>query len=207
MAYRDFKMKDLEQKFGIQEIGIELFDVSKIKKIEPTDKLKTDLLEARYINLSTEKAVSERLVSPILVEVRKRNNDFQIFSGEIIEGDKKLGLNGEIDFIFAKTPITTKPKTPIFCVTESKLGRVTEAFPQATAQMIGVRLFNKNNNGHEETIHAIVTDGKTWRILRLEGNNVFIDQNDFSTENISLLLGVLQEIVNFYKKSPSILRG
>ena len=200
-------MQDLTQKFGIKEMGVNLFDSAKIKRVAPSDKLLSDLADAEFITLSTKKAVTERIIAPILVEVRKRNNDFQIFSGEIIEGDKKLGLNGEIDFVFAKTPITTKPKTPIFCVTESKLGRVTEAFPQATAQMIGVRLFNKNNNGHEETIHAIVTDGKTWRILRLEGNNVFIDQNDFSTENISLLLGVLQEIVNFYKKSPSILRG
>jgi hypothetical protein len=200
MAYRDFKRDDLRQKFGIQEIGLYLFDVSKIERIEPSEKLKTDMVEARYINLSTEKAVSERLISPVLVEVRKRNNNFQIFSGEIITGDKKLGLNGEIDFVFAKTPITTKPETPIFCVTESKLGKVQEAFSQATAQMLGVQLFNKKYGSDIEIIHSIVTDGKTWRILKLENKQVLVDQNEFSTENLSLLLGVLQEIVDFYKK-------
>ena len=200
MAYRDFKMDDLERKFGVQEVGTDLYDVSKIIPIEPSDKLNADILEARHINLSTEKAVSERLVAPVLVEIKKRNMDFQIFSGETILGDKKLGLNGEIDFVFTKLPITTKPKTPIFCVTESKLGKVPEAFAQATAQMLGVRLFNKNHNFPIETIHAIVTDGRTWRILKLEGSTVFIDQTDFSTDKMPILLGVLQTIVDFYKK-------
>ena len=200
MAYRDFKRDDLKQKFGLQEIGTDIFDVTKIKLVQPSEKLKMDIADAQLINLSTEKAISERLVSPILAEIRRNNKDFQIFSGEIITGDKKLGLNGEIDFIFAKTPITTKPDTPIFCVTESKIGRVIEAFPQATSQMLGVRLFNKNRNSDIEIIHSIVTDGTTWRIMKLEGNTVFVDQTNFSTQNLPVLLGVLQEVVYFYKK-------
>lgn len=200
MAYRDFKKEDLRQQFGIQENGVYLFRIPQILPINPTDKLKADLEDAQLINISTEKAVSERIVAPVLAEIRKRNVDCQIFSGEIITGDKKLGLNGEIDFIFAKTPITTKPETPIFCVTESKIGRVIEAFPQAMAQMLGVRFFNKKYDNSIDTIYGIVTDGTTWRILKLEGQTVFVDQNNFSINNLSILLGVLQEIVDFYKK-------
>ena len=119
MAYRDFKMDDLEKKFGIREIGTSFLDVLKIKLIEPSDKLKSDIFEARLITLSTEKAVSERLVVPVLAEMKKLNDEFlQVFSGEIIQGDKTQGLNGEIDFIMSKTPETTKPKNPIFCITE-----------------------------------------------------------------------------------------
>ena len=159
-----------------------------------------DLADARFINLSTEKAVSERLVAPILVEIRKLNKDFQIFSGEILTGDKKQGLNGEIDFVFAKTPITTKPETPIFCVTESKLGKVPQAFPQATAQMLGVRLFNQHYGSNIDIIHAIVTDGTTWRILKLENKTLYVDSTDFLITDLSTLLGVLQRIIDFYKK-------
>ena len=109
-------------------------------------------------------------------------------------------INGQIDFIFAKTPITTKPNTPIFCVTESKIGRVIEAFPQAIAQMLGVREFNKSHDKDIVTIHAIVTDGKTWRILKLLNQNALVDQTDYSTDNLPILLGVFQEIIDFYKK-------
>jgi hypothetical protein len=200
MAYRDFKREDLRIKFAVNEVGTDIFDVSKIKLIPPSEKLKMDIIDAQLINLSTEKAISERLVAPVLAEVRRNNKDFQIFSGETITGDKKLGLNGEIDFIFARTPITTKPDTPIFCVTESKIGRVIEAFPQAMAQMLGVRYFNKNRGSDIEIIHSIVTDGTTWRIMKLEGNTVFVDQTNFSTQNLPILLGVLQKVVDFYKK-------
>ena len=94
MAYRDFKIETLEQKFGIREIGIQLFETKKVKRVEPSEKLKMDLEDANIITLSTEKAVSERLVAPILAEIGKRNDFIQIFSGEIIVGDKKERQNG-----------------------------------------------------------------------------------------------------------------
>ena len=38
MAYRDLKMKDLKAKFGIQEMGTNLFDPLKIQKLHhPTN--------------------------------------------------------------------------------------------------------------------------------------------------------------------------
>ena len=200
MAYRDFKMNDLTKKFGIQEIGTNLFDVLKIEKIAPSDKLLSDLADAELITLSTEKAVSERLVSPVLAEMAKRNRDLQIFSGEIIVADKKQGLNGELDFILARKPWTRKPHNPLLCVTESKLGLINSGVDQATAQMLGLRIFNQNNGYSEDTIHGAVTDGTSWRFLKLEGTQLLLDLHVYSIENLPLLLGVLQRIFDFYKK-------
>ena len=199
MAYRDFKIETLEQKFGIREMGIQLFETKKVKRVEPSEKLKMDLEDANIITLSTEKAVSERLVAPILAEIGKRNDFIQIFSGEIIVGDKKQGLNGEIDFIFSRIPWTLKPKNPLLCVTESKLGLVDKGVDQAAAQMLGVRYFNQKHDYKDIAVHGVVTDGKSWRFLKLDGNNLFVDRTDYSTTDLSLLLGVLQEIMNFYK--------
>jgi hypothetical protein len=201
MAYRDFKMKDLKAKFGIREIGAKLFIPSQIKAIEPSEKLKSDLAEAEFITLSTEKAVSERLVAPVLVEIAKLNDFVQIFSGEIIVADKSKGLNGELDFVFSRRPWTRKPENPLLCVTEAKLGLINSGVDQAAAQMLGLRIFNQNN-GHddEQIIHGAVTDGTSWRFLKLEGTDLFLDMHVYSTEKLPLLLGVLQEIVDFYKK-------
>jgi hypothetical protein len=199
MAYRDFSMEDLEQKFGIREIGKEIFDIKLIKRIEPSQKLVDDLEEARYITLSTEKAVSERLVAPILVEVKKRNLDkIQVFSGEIIKADSKLGLNGEIDFIFARTPETLKPKNALLTITESKLGLIDGSVQQAAAQMIGIKVFNDNKGHSEGIIFGAVTDGTTWRFLKLEGNNFYVDTHKLTIDNLPLLLGVLQSIIDTY---------
>ena len=201
MAYRDFSMDDLAQKFGIQEVGIRLFDVKAVVRLEPSEKLKSDIAEADEINLSTEKAVSERLVAPVLVEIKKRNDFIQIFSGEIITADKAQGLNGEIDFIYAKKPITSKPNTPLLCVTEAKLGFPSRAFPQACAQMLGLRLFNAKK-GHEiPIIHGIVTDGRVWRILKLDDTILYVDLTEYSISDLPLLLGILQKIMDFYKEN------
>ena len=201
MAYRDFSMDDLVKKFGIQEVGVRLFDIKTVIRLEPSEKLKSDIGEADEINLSTEKAVSERLVAPVLVEIKKRNDFIQIFSGEIITADKAQGLNGEIDFIYAKKPITSKPNTPLLCVTEAKLGFPSKAFPQACAQMLGLRLFNANK-GHEiPIIHGIVTDGRIWRILKLEDLTLYVDLTEYSISDLPLLLGVLQKIMDFYKEN------
>jgi hypothetical protein len=201
MAYRDFSMDDLERKFGIQEIGIRMFDVKTLPLIQPSNKLKEDLAEADEINLSTEKAVSERLVAPVLVEIKKRNDFVQIFSGEIITADKSEGLNGEIDFIYARKPVTSKPNTPLLCVTEAKLGFPSKAFPQACAQMLGLRLFNHKKGHDVNIIHGIVTDGRTWRVLKLEEKNLYVDLTEYSISELSILLGVLQKIIDFYKEN------
>ena len=80
MAYRNFNLEILEEKFGIVEIGTQIFDAKKIKRVQPSAKLIMDLEDAAIITLSTEKAVSERLVAPILAEIGKRNDFIQIFS-------------------------------------------------------------------------------------------------------------------------------
>ena len=116
MAYRDFKMSDLTSKFGVQQqISAPLFDRKTIALVEPSSYLKMAMDKAELFELSTEKAISERLVSPILAELKERNPRFvKLFSGEIINADFKAGLNGEIDFIGSlhhQHPIFVKLKT------------------------------------------------------------------------------------------------
>ena len=203
MAYRDFKMSDLTSKFGIhQQLTSVLFDHDKIVKVEPSAYLKMAMQRAELFELSTEKAISERLVSPILAELKERNpKDIKLFSGEIINADVKRGLNGEIDFILSHRPESLDPRSPILCITEAKIGKIQKYIPQATAQMIGARVFNAKNGEPYETIHGAVTDGKVWRFLKLEGNQLLTDDKDVFINELSLLLGILQEIVDFYKNT------
>jgi hypothetical protein len=53
------------------------------------------------ITLSTEKARSELIISPILVEVREAlREQVSLFAGEEFNVDPAAGLNGVCDFIF-----------------------------------------------------------------------------------------------------------
>lgn len=197
MAYRAFKERDLNDKFGIQfQKGG--FDYS-AKAILPSQRLLDALDDAPLMTLSSEKAVSEGIIAPILREVKRMNPLLiQIFSGEIIIADMAQGLNGEIDFIITKEKNSIEPQAPILCVTEAKIGRLDKAIPQATAQMLGARLFNQKNDEHLDIIHGLITDGTSWRIMKLDGNIVFKDEKTYFTNDLPHLLGALQSIIDFY---------
>jgi hypothetical protein len=197
MAYRAFKEKELKDKFGIQFQTMP-FNYP-MKTIQPTQRLLDALEDAPLVTLSSEKALSEGIIAPVLRELKRLNlANIQIFSGEIIVGNASQGLNGEIDFIITQEKNTIEPQAPIFCVTEAKIGRLDKAMPQAAAQMLGVRLFNQVNGDPLDIIHGLITDGTSWRLLKLENLTVFKDEKTYFTNNLPHLLGALQSIVDFY---------
>jgi hypothetical protein len=200
MAYRDFTFSDLYTKFGIQQSRKKLF-VDVIPQ-QPSDLLLAYLDTASDAALSTEKAVSEALVYPILQEIRIKNReDLKLFSGENLLGDKSKGLNGECDFIISKSPRTLDLGAPIINITEAKQGDIEnlKSQAQAAAQLLGARFFNQHHDSPIDTLYGACTSGFTWVFLKLENNEIFIDTDRYSTSNLPQLLGVLQTIINFYK--------
>jgi hypothetical protein len=203
MAYRDFKEKDLREKFHLNQKYNPIFNGSTVVPVQPSQRLLDALSDAKLITLSTEKAISERIVAPVLAELKRLNPDLiQIFSGEIINADRHIGLNGEIDFIITRATDTIEPQAPILSVTEAKIGKVEKAIPQAASQMLGARVFNQNNNENLPTIHGIITDGTSWLFLKLEDLNFTINDKSYFTNNLPELLGGLQKIIDFYLEKP-----
>lgn len=199
MAYRDFNFARIKDDFGITTIYRKLFE--NIESVEPSQKLKADLESIVDMPMSTEKLISEALVFPILQEIRLNNRAMlRLFSGENLNADKKRGLNGECDFIITKDPEIIELHTPIISVVEAKKGIVDDpkSLAQATAQMIGARIFNQKNDSYQ-TIYGACTSGKNWLFLKLEDDHLYIDQTTYSLNNIEQLLGVLQKVINFYK--------
>lgn len=199
MAYRDFKLADLENRFGVHQHQAHLFD--KIKPIQPSDWLVETLRKKRSgIRPTTEKAVSESTISAILTEVQERNQDkLTLFSGENLNADRAAGLNGEIDFLFVNRPDVFEILAPVINITEAKFNQAIErSIAQAAAQMIGARVFNQKNNTTVVTIFGCVTNANQWIFLKLENNQLFIDKSEYSPTNLAELLGVFQEIVGFY---------
>ena len=199
MAYRDFKLADLENKFGIVQHQVHLFDV--IKPIQPTAWLIETLRKKRSgIRPTTEKAVSESTISAILTEVQELNQDkLTLFSGENLNADRAAGLNGEIDFLFVNRPDVFEILVPVINITEAKFNQAIErSIAQAAAQMVGARVFNQKNNNPIKTIFGCVTNANQWIFLKLEDNNLLIDKSEYSPTNLPELLGAFQSIVDFY---------
>ncbi len=101
MAYSDFTLKDLKLKFGIDNKLSDLF--KDVLSIPLSEDLKKDLALTKILPIRSEKAKSELIVMPILIDLMKRNEHFfTIYSGDSLIADRSSGLAGECAFILAK---------------------------------------------------------------------------------------------------------
>lgn len=202
MAYRSFTLSDLKEKFGISQTTAPLFDVT-ISPLPPSDLLVQLLKLARTSPLTTEKAISEAVIYPILREIKMQNKDIiELFSGEILNADRSQGLNGECDFIFAKAPGSKELTAPILQVFEAKQGEIDKPKPlaQVSAQLIGSRVFNQKHNQIIEPLYGVCTSGSEWLFLKLEGNTIIVDDTSYFINELPKLLGILQHIINLNSK-------
>jgi hypothetical protein len=194
MPYSKFTVVSVKKQFGLTDKTVSLFE--NVTPIEPSDWLKETLERTKRVALFSEKSRSEVIVMPILIEIRKNNNDsFAIYSGAIFDVDKKQGLNGEVDFILGYSTQNYEVEAPIFCMVEAKDNDIEVGLGQCIAQMIATRMLNEQEGYPTEKIYGCVTTGEDWQVLKLEGNVILFDNQRYYLKNISEILGVLQRIV------------
>ncbi len=198
MAYTDFTLKHLYTKFGINNKIAPLFP--KLAPIEPSDWLKDMLQKASLLPLRSEKAKSEMIVFPILLELRNRNDNFiTIYSGDNLNADDENGLKGECDFIITKDIGTYDINYPIIQIVEAKKHDIDSGIPQCAAQMLGAKIYNEKNGVKINSIYGCVTTGNDWLFLKLEEDIITIDRQKYYLNEIDVLLAVFQKIINIYK--------
>lgn len=200
MSYSKITLEKIRQKFGIQDIVKPIFPEN-IAEVQPSVYLNEALRLAATIRLKSEKARSEMIVAPVLLSLKANNlNNFTFFSGENLNADKSLGLNGECDFIISKNSSASAIDTPIFCMEEAEKNDFDLGKPQCMAQMIGARMYNQKYGKNIETIYGCVTIGTEWLFLKLEGNEIWIDENNLLYLNqLPKILGTFQYIIDLYK--------
>ena len=200
MAYRDFTLSNLREQFNIVNLETSLFDG--VVSVEPSAwLLETLALQSKSIRKTTEKAVSEATISPILSEIQIRNkHKISLFSGENLNANRQAKLNGEVDFLFVLDPLAYELTSPIICVTEAKLNEaISKSYNQVAAQMIGAQVFNQKNKQPYTTIFGAVTNGSEWHFFKIEDKNLHVDTVSYFANNLPQLLGVLQTIIDFYE--------
>ncbi|MEG4321476.1 MULTISPECIES: hypothetical protein [unclassified Microcoleus] len=199
MSYKSFTFQQLKERFGL-EISLSPILSTKVIPLEPSQWLWKALEISSHTAVTTAKERSERIISPILLESREKNNrQFSIFSGWSFDVDVSRGLHGECDFILSSVPLDFEIKVPFFAVRETKGGAIESCLPQCAAQMVAAQLFNQRQQNSIPAVFGCVTTGIVWRFIKLEGNNLMIDDDVYYLDNLPLILGVLQKIVNLYK--------
>lgn len=208
MPYTQFNAKDLRREFGIRFKAQNLFDKQKIQSIEPSDWLKEAFRRAEIIGFYNEKGRSELLVSPVLSELNTINEgNFTIYSGMGLNIDEAKGLNGECDFMLSFSSVRDFVEAPIFAITEAKKQDIESGTIQCAAQLIGAKLLNEQDKIVSPPIlYGCSTTGIEWRFLKyhIVTNEMIIDIRRYSIFQPTVLLGVLQAIVEETRKGITI---
>ncbi len=198
MAYSDFTLNKLEQKFGLLQRRTDLFQ-KPTRKIKPSIRLKADLEDAKHFPLLNEKVKSELITTPILKELWRRNEGkFTFFSGFTFDVDTEQSLNGVCDYLLSTATNSIEIKAPVFCLVEAKNRAIEEGLGQCAAEMYAARLYNKEFGLETNIIYGAVTNAFDWVFLKLENNTITIDTDRYFINDLSALLGVLQQIIDFY---------
>jgi hypothetical protein len=194
-SYSQYTNADLRE-LGIEVVNDSLF--TDIIPIQPSDLLVQILLINRKLPLQSEKAKSELLISPILNEIWVKNPYvFTYFSGYQFNVDAKRGLKGFCDYILSTKYNAVFIESPVCAVVEAKSNQdLLDAVPQCAAEMYAARLFNQQRENETPIIYGIITSGYDWLFLKLVDNTVFVDDKRYFLDNLSVLLGGLQTMIN-----------
>lgn len=193
MAYSDFKLSNVSKIFEltITESSQLLADVPEIEASE----LLTTILKENIdlaVSINTEKARSEMIIAPILLEIRRKlNYQISLFSGIEFNVDPGKGLNGFCDFLMSNSQEQLFISSPILTIVEAKNDNLKAGLGQCIAEMVAAQLFNQQEGNEISIIYGAVTTGTVWQFLKLENKVVSIDLTEYFIRDIQKIIGIL----------------
>ena len=192
MPYSAFSIEEVKSKFGLRIASAETF--AGIPPVEPSAFLVATLAEnvPLAVAISTEKARSEFIVAPVLLEARRQvGHRVSLFSGVEFEVDPSQGLNGVCDFLFSLSPEQLTIEAPAVAVVEAKKDDLKSGLGQCMAEMVAVRLFNQQKGRELKQVYGVVTTGSLWKFMKLEAEVVSLDQREYPISELPRIVGIL----------------
>ena len=200
MPYSQFTtITKVKEAFNLTTLeGITFFP--EIAPIQPSNTLSATLEETLPLAVATgsEKARSELIISPVLVEVRRiLNRQISLFSGEDFNVDESLALNGRCDFLISRSTEQLAIEAPAMIIIEAKQADLKTGIGQCVAEMVAAQKFNESKQKPLPTVYGSVTNGLQWQFLKLSGTEVTIDLKIYPLPPVEQILGFLVWMVGF----------
>ncbi|MBE9186365.1 hypothetical protein IQ270_17160 [Microcoleus sp. LEGE 07076] len=154
--------------------------------------------------INTEKARSELIIAPILLELRRQLQDrISLFSGTDFNVAPELGLNGTCDFLISQDSELLFIRSPVVTLVEAKKENINSGLGQCAAEMVAAQLFNEQEGNNIRIIYGVVTSGNIWKFMKLEKQVLSIDFIEYYLQNIPKIIGILlTEISASYHSAP-----
>jgi hypothetical protein len=193
MAFNQFTAHEITEKFGVRYIDVDnLFSSVRPVAVDPslTWYLKQSVPLA--LSISTEKARSEMIITPILIEARRlRRGAVSLFSGTEFVVDQERGLNGFCDYLFSLSRTQIEIEAPVVAIVEAKNENIRAGIPQCVAEMLAARIYNERRGRTTPVVFGAVTSGSDWRFLQLREHTVEIDTTEYYARDVDRIVGVL----------------
>lgn len=194
MSYSQFKtLSSVKEAFGlVTKEGLRF--LPQVDPIEPSETLRNFLEYSLPVALATgsEKARSELIISPVLMEVRQiLQQRISFFSGEEFTVDETVGLNGTCDFLLSRSTELIDIEAPVFILVEAKKADLKSGLGQCAAEMVAAQRFNLNKGQSISTIYGCVSNGTQWRFMQLQAKVLTVDLNDYPLPPVAQILALL----------------
>lgn len=194
MAYSDFSVTQVKQTFGITTLETQGFLPKDLPTVQPSPVLVEFLAEAFPLAslLKSEKAKSELVISPVLLEVRKLlDRQISLFSGEEFTVDAASGLTGVCDFLISQSREQLEVEAPVIVLVKAKKADLNVGMGQCMAAMVAAQRFNQQVQSPPAPVYGCISSGALWRFLQLDGHQITIEREDYPLKPIEQLLGIL----------------
>lgn len=206
MNYNKFSFDRIKRRFNLNEVQKDLFE--NITSVEPSDWLKQTMEITADLPIKTEKARTEFILMPVLLELRKRNNkEFNIYSGEYFNVEPREGLAGPSDVILSMGAESYSISSPVMSIVQAYKNNIDLGLGKCVAQMIAADIFNEREDNQITTIYGCVTTGEQWLFLRLEGDTIQIHPHRFFLNELTDIIGMFQSMLDNCKDNvaaPSV---
>ncbi|HAA27951.1 MAG TPA: hypothetical protein DCE56_10185 [Cyanobacteria bacterium UBA8553] len=197
MSYSQFTLETVEQAFGLSIV--EKLDIFSAVPEVPISNFLKQCLEYNTplaLEIATEKARSEMIITPILIELKQQfESKISLFSGREFNVDIQQGLIGYCDFIISKSPSQLLIKSPVAVIVEAKNDNIQSGLGQCIAEMVAAQILNRRQDNNNETVYGSVTTGTNWKFMKLFDAVVEIDPNEYFLNNIGKLMGILKSFL------------
>ncbi len=194
MSYSSFTAEKLKDQFAVEQIW-EKDIFANVETLLPSETLREaiDYNVNFAIMQGSEKARSEFIIAPILLEVKKKSNGkVSLFSGVKFDVDKSKKLDGISDFLISRSSYQVVLEAPVVVAVEAKRQDFEKGIAQCAAEMIAAGIFNERKGLKLNVIYGCVTTGDVWRFLLLKKNRVYVDSIAFDVnEDLERILGIL----------------
>lgn len=197
MAYSDFTLSSVQQQFNLR-LNEQTRLFPNLAPVPISSLLRATLDENIPLALAihTEKARSELLITPIVLEVRRLcERQISLFSGLNFPVDPAAGLHGVCDYVLARSPEQLFLTAPAVIIIEAKNDNIKAGLGQCIAAMLAAHQFNQHNHQPIPTVYGTVTTGTSWRLLALHPTpppiTVQLDQHEYHINQVEEIVAAL----------------